>query len=94
MTARNALLALLCAAAVPAAAAEVALRRVATGDIGVLLIVEAMLDGQPMRWLLDTGATHNLVAPRVPRPWPNPPRRCRCTVRPAACRPPAWCWVT
>ena len=57
---------LFCAMALPAAAAETALRRVATGDIGVLLVVDAMLDGRPTRWLIDTGATHNLVAPRVP----------------------------
>lgn len=53
-------------AAASAAAAELALRRVATGDLGVLLVVDAMLDGRPMRWLVDTGATHTLVAPHLP----------------------------
>ena len=66
LSARLAAIAALCAVAVPATAAEVVLHRVATGDIGVLLIVDALLDGRPTRWLIDSGATHNLVAPRVP----------------------------
>ena len=49
----------------PALAAEVALHRLPTGDIGVLLRIDGTLDGRPMRWLIDTGASHTLVAPRV-----------------------------
>lgn len=63
---RLAALALWAVVTLPAGAGEVALQRLPTGDIGVLLRVDATLDGRPMRWLLDTGATHNLVSSRVP----------------------------
>lgn len=57
----------LCAGLVlPALAAEVALHRMPSGDIGVLLRIDGTLDGRPMRWLIDTGASHTLVAPRLP----------------------------
>jgi hypothetical protein len=53
-------------AAATAAAAEIPLQRVATGDIGVLLRIAGTVQGRPLRWLIDSGATHNLVGPGVP----------------------------
>jgi predicted aspartyl protease len=49
-----------------AAATEVALQRVAAGDIGVLLRIDGTAQGRPLRWLIDSGATHNLVGAGVP----------------------------
>jgi hypothetical protein len=46
-------------------AAEIELQRVATGDIGVLLTVTARWEGRPLRLLIDSGATHNLLAPWI-----------------------------
>ncbi len=47
-------------------AAEIELQRLPTGDIGVLICLTGTLDGRPLRWLIDTGASQNLVALRVP----------------------------
>jgi hypothetical protein len=63
---RLGLAACLVLAAGAAGAAEVELRRVPTGDIGVLLRLDGTAQDRPLRWLIDSGATHNLVAAGVP----------------------------
>ena len=62
---RGLALALLLAAA-GARAEPVPLQLQRTGDIGVLLGVEGRLGDRPMRWLIDSGSSHNLVALSVP----------------------------
>jgi predicted aspartyl protease len=54
------------ATALQAVAGEAELRVLQTGDIGVLLSVEGRLGGQPVRWLVDSGSSHNLVNLSVP----------------------------
>jgi PDZ domain/Aspartyl protease len=53
-------------AAAGAGAEPVPLQLQRTGDIGVLLGVEGRLGDRPMRWLIDSGSSHNLVALSVP----------------------------
>lgn len=72
---RRLLLAAIGAAAVGAAAAgagaaraaadsgDVPLHRVHTGDLGMLIAVDVAVGDARSRWLVDTGATHHLVAP-------------------------------
>ena len=62
---RGLALALLLAAA-GARAEPVPLQLQRTGDIGVLLGVEGRLGDRRMRWLIDSGSSHNLVALSVP----------------------------
>lgn len=65
MTKSSVVAALLLGVASGGMAAEVELQRVATGDIGVLLTVKATWEGRPLRLLIDSGASHNLVMPGI-----------------------------
>lgn len=78
---RVAALALLIAWPSAGLAAPLSLRVVAAGDIGVLLVIDVPLGERPMRWLLDTGSSHNLVHSAVPA---EPRRSAPVTVQTAA----------
>lgn len=51
------------AARAAADSGDVSLHRVHTGDLGMLIAVDVVVGGARSRWLVDTGATHHLVAP-------------------------------
>jgi len=55
-----------------ALAAPVTLLPLYSGDIGVLLTVQGTVDGRPLRWLIDSGSTHNLLGATTSAPATQP----------------------